>query len=239
MSARRSLAIARHALQTNLRAPFTWTGALLLFAVALLGPVISLKNHGVWRLDTDLLGTGFAFGALFVIRSGLVDQRTGGLQEFLRENFVTPLEHMAGVILSLMATWLAFSLLTFLVALLLSGGDAGLAAWTVWLLLLTTGMLLPVVLVVECVSDLRTPLFVPGFIYFAAIFTMAGLVGSQRAAHLMALNADRSWPPSSLPLATRAAVSLGVGLTLVLVGTWLRARRRERRRAAAESSAWS
>ncbi len=235
MSVRRSLALARHAFHTNLMAPFTWTGGILLFVVALLGPVISLKNHGVWGFDSGLLGTGFAFGALFVFRSGLAEQRTGGLQAFLRENFVTPLEHVTGAVLSLLATWIAFSVLAFLVGLLLSGGDAGLAAWTVWLLLLTTGMLLPPVLMVESVSDLRTPLFVPGFVYVAAIFTMAGLLGSQRTAEIMALNSDRSWPPSSLPLATRTAVALGAGLALVLAGTWLRSRRRARRRRAAET----
>lgn len=234
MSAR-SLALARHAFHTNLRTPFSWAGGILLFVVALLGPAISLKHHGVWRFDADLFGTGFAFGALFVMRSGLVDQRAGGLQEFLRENFVTPLEHMTGAVLSLMATWLGYSLLGFLVALLLSGGDAGLAAWTTWLFLLTTGMLLPLLLMVECVSDLRTPLFVPGFIYFATLFTLSGMLGYQHTADLMALNADRSWPPSSLPLATRAAVALVTGLTFVLAGTWLRSRRRERRRRVAES----
>lgn len=233
MSIRRTMALARHAFHTNLLTPFTWAGGLLLVAVALLGPVISLTRHGVWGFDADLLGTGFAFGALFVIRSGLVEQRAGGLQDYLRENFVTPLEHMAGVTLSLLATWIGYACFGFLVALLLSGGDAGLAAWTVWLLLLVTGLLLPFVLMVECVSELRTPLFVPGFLYFAALFTLSGLLGYQRTSDLMAMNADRAWPPSSLPLAMRAAISLIAGLALVFAGTWLRSQGRDRRRQAA------
>lgn len=234
MSVRKSLALAGHAIGTNLRQPFTWAGAALLVAVSLLGPAVSIQNHGVWGFDADLLGTGFAFGALFVMRSGLVEQRIGGLQEFLRENFVTPVEHMGGMILSLLATWLLYTAVAFLVALLLSGGDLGLAAWSVWLLMLTSGLLLPFVLMVECVSELRTPLAVPGFVYFATLFTLAGLVGYERTADLMALNADRSWPPSSIPLAFRAGASLVGGIGLVFAATAVRARGRVRRRRAAD-----
>lgn len=234
---RRVLALARHSVHTNLRTPFTWTGAALLVAVSLLGPVISLRNHGTWSFDPEMLGTGFAFGALFVVRSGLVEQRTGGLQDFLRVNFITPSQHVLAAVLSLTATWLLYSAWAFAVALALSAGDAGLAAWTVWLLALTLGMLLPYALMVECASDLRTPLFVPGFIYFAGLFILAAALGYQRMAELLGLNADRAWPASSLPLAARAGVSLVVGFALVLLLTRVRARGRRAREVRARGAA--
>lgn len=226
---RRVAALARHSVHTNLLTPFTWTGAALLVAVSLIGPAVSLRNHGLWVFDTEMLGTGFAFGALFVIRSGLVEQRTGGVQDFLRVNFMTPLEHVSAAVLSLVATWLLYGAFALLIALTLSVGDIGLAAWTVWLLLLTSGMLLPFVLMVECVSDLRTPLFVPGFVYFAAMFALAAAVGYQEMAALLGLTADRAWPPSSLPLAARAAICLFAGFALVLVLVRLRGTGRARR----------
>ena len=225
---RRVLALARHSVHTNLRTPFTWAGAALLIAVSLLGPVIALRNHGGWAFDPEMLGTGFAFGALFVVRSGLVEQRMGGLQDFLRVNYLTPSEHVLAAVLSLTATWLLYTAFALAVALVLSG-DAAWAAWTVWLLALTLAMLLPFALMVECASDLRTPLFVPGFIYFAALFALAAALGYQRMAALLGLNADRAWPASSLPLAARAGVSLVVGFALVLLVTWARARGRRRR----------
>ena len=229
---RRALAVVRHSVHTNLRTPFTWTGAGLLLAVSLLGPVISLRNHGTWALDPEMLGTGFAFGALFVVRSGIVEQRTGGLQDYLRVNFISPSEHVLAAVLSILTAWLGYSAYAFAVGVALSGGDIGLAAWTVWLLALTLGMLLPFALMVECASDLRTPLFVPGFVYFAGLFALAAALGYQRMAGLLGLNADRAWPPSSLPLALRAGVSLVVGFALILVVTWARGlprRQRERR----------
>ena len=226
---RRVLALARHSVDTNLRTPFTWTGAALLLAVALLGPLIALRNHGTWTFDPEMLGTGFAFGALFVVRSGIVEQRMGGLQDFLRVNFISPSEHVLAAVLSLSVIWLLYSAYAFAVGLALSGGDVGLAAWTVWLLALTLGMLLPFALMVECASDLRTPLFVPGFIYFAGLFALAAALGYQRMAVLLGLNADRAWPPSSLPLATRAAVSLVAGFAVVMLVAWARGRRRRRR----------
>lgn len=229
---RRVLAVARHSVHTNLRTPFTWMGAALLVTVSLLGAVISLRNHGSWALDPEMLGTGFAFGALFVVRSGIVEQRVGGLQDFLRVNFITPSEHVLAAVLSLTAAWLLYTAFAFAVALVLSGGDVGWAAWTVWLLALTLGMLLPFALMVECASDLRTPLFVPGFIYFAGLFALAAALGHQRMAGLLGLNADRAWPASSLPLAGRAGVSLLGGFAVVLLVAWARAqgrRRRERR----------
>ncbi|HUG40176.1 MAG TPA: hypothetical protein VMM12_06820 [Longimicrobiales bacterium] len=226
---RRVLALAGHAVHTNLLTPFTWTGAVLLLGVSLLGPAISLRNEGVWAFDPEMLGTGYAFGALFVIRSGLVEQRMGGLQDFLRVNFVTPVEQVTAAVLGLLATWVLYAGCALLIALVLSLGDLGLAAWTVWLLFLTTGILLPFALMVECVSDLRTPLFVPGFVYFAAMFALAAALGYQRMAALLGLTADRAWPPSSLPLAARAALSLAAGFALVLVLTWTAGRGRARR----------
>lgn len=234
---RRTLALARHSVGTNLRTPFTWTGATLLLAVSLLGPVISLRNHGTWAFDPEMLGTGFAFGALFVIRSGIVEQRTGGLQDFLRVNFISGSEHVLAAVLSLAASWLLYTAYAFAVGVVLSRGDVGLAAWTVWLLSLTLGMLLPFALMVECVSDLRTPLFVPGFIYFAGLFALAAALGYQRTAELLGLNADRAWPPSSLPLARRAGISLLVGFALILLVTRARGGRRRQRERRARAAA--
>ena len=233
---RRVLALAHHSVHTNLRTPFTWTGAALLPLVALLGPLISLRNHGAWAFDPEMLGTGFAFGALFVIRSGLVEQRMGGLEDFLRVNFISATEHMLAAILSLAATWLLYTACAFAVAVVLSGGDVGLAAWTVWLLALTLAMLLPFALMVECTSDLRTPLFVPGFIYFAGLFALAAALGYRRMAALLGLDADPAWPPSSLPLAARAAASLVVGFALILLTTWARGRPRREREKRARSA---
>ena len=42
-----------------------------------------------------------------MLRSGLEEQRETGLADFLRHNLVSPLEHAAGSVLGLLATWLA------------------------------------------------------------------------------------------------------------------------------------
>ena len=224
---RRTLALAGYALHANLLAPFTWTGAALVPGIALLGSLAALVQEGAWSYQPALLAVGFVLGAIFVIRSGLVEQRTGGLQDFLRTDFVSPAVHMSAAVLSLVATWLLFSAYTFIVALVLSGGDAGGAAWSAWTLSLRLGMLLPFVVMVEAAADVKTPLVVPGALYFALLFAVALFVGAPEAVELLGLDTDRAFPwRSSRPLAIRTAVSLVAGFALVLAGTAVRGRKR-------------
>lgn len=219
------MAVARYALHTNLLTPFTWVGLALLAVVTLLGPAASVTSQGTWSFQPGLLGTGFVFGALFVFRSGLVEQRMGGLQTFLRENFISPMEHVLGAIISLLATWVGFALCTFLLALAVSAGDVGMAAWMAWVLFLASGLMLPFVLLVEAVSELRTPLFVPAFMYFAALLVMSAWLGQPRTSAILGLELDPARPSSSIPLAARTAAVLLLGFAAVLAGTWARARR--------------
>ncbi|HSH44907.1 MAG TPA: hypothetical protein VK966_03570 [Longimicrobiales bacterium] len=229
MSIRRTLAVARYAFAANWRTPITWAGPAVLLGVTLLGPAVSLKNHGQWGFDETLLVAGYAFGALFALRSGLADHRIHGLDDFLRENFITPAEHMAAAFLCLAANLLAMLACMVVAGLAISLGDIGAVAWLTWMALLMTVLMLPFVLMVESASDLRTPLFVPAFAYLISMFVLVILVGFERTAGILALNADRTWPPSSLPLAGRAAFSLVVGLALVSAFTWIRSRPRQRR----------
>lgn len=236
MSPRRVVALARHAVHANLAMPFTWCGGAVVAGAALLGPVLSLWRFDTWALDGDLLGTGFAFGALFVVRSGIAEQRTGGLQDFLRLNFVTPLEHVAAAALSIVASWLVLAAFTWAGGAALSPGDVRAVTWTVWILLLGLGMLLPFALMVECASDLRTPLVIPGFVYFATLLTLGATMGPHEATALFGLNTDPASFRSSLPLAARAGVLFAAGTALVLGGTALRGRRARRRRRSARAA---
>ena len=233
---RRILGLARHAVHANLSMPFTRAGAALVAGVVLLGAILSLTREGRWALDADLLGTGLAFGAIFVIRSGLVEQRMGGLQDFLRVNFVTPLEHMAASVLSLVAAWLALGAWTWLVGVVVSLGDIGTVSWTVWVTMLVLGILLPFTLMIECVTDLRTPFVIPGFVWVAGLLTLGVTIGTQETITLLGLNTDPAWFPSSYPLVRRTLVTLALGFALVLAGTAIRGRARRRRELAARES---
>lgn len=226
MSIARISALARFAIRTNLRAPVTRGGLLALAAIAALGPIGSSTSGRGWALDADLLFYGYLTGALFVLRSGLEQQRGSGLLTYLRHNFASPMEHALGMVLSLLGSWLLLSATAFLLALLLSAGDIGAAAWYTWVFGLAAATLLPFVLMVESVASFRIPMLVPVLGYLALIIVVSIALDPERMVAILGFGADRSDPASSLRLAVRTGAALSVGLAAFLGGTWARSRRR-------------
>jgi hypothetical protein len=228
VSARRCFALARFAFRANARSAMARGGVAAFLLIALLGPFISLRNGQGWVLDEDMLFLGFIVGALFALRSGLEQQRESGLQTFLRHNLATPLEHAAGGVLALLATWLLLAVLMFVVALVCSAGDPGTAAWQAWVWGLWLGVLLPFLLFTETFSTLRIPLVLPLIAYFALIITLVFTLGEPRALLLLGTRADPAHPLTSLNLAGRAATVLVLGLAGYLAAVHARARVRSR-----------
>lgn len=220
----RSVALGRYALAANFRAPLARIGLVLVVVLALIGLLSQILRDGGWKVDPPFLFYGYALGGIFVVRSGLAEQREGELQTFLRLNFVTPVVHMLGAILSVLGSWLILTGFTFIVAAALSAGDVRMAAWFAWSYGLRIGMLLPLVLMVESVSTLRIPLFLPGVVWFAALITLTGVVGEERAIAIMSPAVEAGDFGSTVPIAVRAAGALVVGFLLVLAGTAARAR---------------
>lgn len=224
MKARRVAALGRYALANNLRTPHTWVGFALLAAIALLGAYTRYRSTGAWTLHHRFLANGTYIAAVFVLRSGIVAQREGGLQTFLRSNLTTPGEHVAGAVASLLGAWMLVTAAAFLAAFLIPGAGFRLAGWHAWTLALQVGLLLPFVLLTELVSAIEVPLLVPGLtwvVLFMAAYTVFGADG------ILWIN-----PPtqpgsfaSTAPLIVRLAMSCGVGFGAVLTGVVLWNRR--------------
>lgn len=219
-----SLALARFAFRTNLRAPASVGGVLALVAIAALGPMGSWSSGRGWGLEPDLLFYGYLTGALFVVRSGLEQQREGGLATYLRHNFALPLEHALGMVISLLGSWLALTAVMFALALLASAGDLGSAVWYTSIFGLSLAMLLPFVVMVEAVAALRIPMLVPVLGYLVLIIVLAIMVGEERMVAILGMGVERGDPASLLRLAVRSAAVLVAGLAVFLGASWARGR---------------
>lgn len=221
----RSAALARYALATNVRTPYTWAGAVLFLALTLLGLYSSARRGDGWVLDASLLFDAGLVAAVFGVRSGLITQRTGGLQTFLRTNFMTPAEHMAGAMASLVGSWLLVCAAIFTASWLLPGGGLEEAAWNTTLFAVRTGVLLPFVIVAESVTTVEIPFFLPGLAYFGLLITLVVGWGEMEALALLAPPMDRGDWSSAVPAALRVVVILPLGSGAILVATWWRGRR--------------
>jgi hypothetical protein len=220
----RGLALARFAVRTNLRAPASVGGMLALVATAALGPIGSWSSGRGWGLEPDLLFYGYLTGALFVVRSGLEQQREGGLATYLRHNFTPPLEHALGMVLSLLGSWLALTGVMFLLALAASAGDLGASVWYTSLFALSLAMLLPFVIMVEAVASLRIPMLVPVLGFLAVVIILAIAVGEERMVAILGMRVERGDSIGLLRLAGRVMAVVAVGLAVFLGATRVRAR---------------
>lgn len=222
---RRIGALARYALAGILRTPYTWVAAVLLVAMALLGLYSSARRGLGWQLSTAFLADGALLAAVFGLRSGLIDQRVSGVGTFLRMNLVTPTEHMAGMAVSLVGSWLLLCAALFTLATVLPGGGPATAAWETWLFVLRTLPLLPLVLVMETASDIQLPFFVPALLWVAAALVLIALLGEARAMAVVNPPVVHLDYASTLPRAARAAAG-PVGCAVILLATRLTAGRR-------------
>lgn len=225
MSLSRSTALAAFAIRANLRSAISRGGLVAFAAIAALGPILSWRNGQGWVLDPDLLFYGYLTGALFVLRSGLEQQRESGLLTYLRHNFATPVEHAVGAVLALLGGWLLLTTLVFLLGIACSAGDVGAAAWYAWTFGLALSLLLPFVVAVESVAAFRIPLILPVIGYLALMVVLALTIGEERMVGILGISADRADPASSLRLAARAGLVVPTGLALFVAVTWVSARR--------------
>jgi hypothetical protein len=217
--------VARHAVATNAATPLTWIGLLAFAFTATVGLASSHARDGVLAIDPPFLFYGGVVGAILALRSGLSAQREGGLDTFLRLNFMSPLAHTGGIVLGLLGSWALFCAFAFVLALLLSGGEVATAAWYAWSLGLRIGMLLPFVIVVEATSSLRIPLFVPTAAWFALLIGLSLAVGEDRAVALMSPPVELGDFRSTLPILARSASVMAVGFGVLMAASGLRSRR--------------
>lgn len=224
MRARRVLALARYAVAGTLRTPYTWVGAILLPGLTAVGLYSSARRGAGWVLDPSFLFDGAILAAVFGIRSGLITQRTTGLQTFLRANFVSPAEHMAAAILSLAATWLAVCSAVFILALVLPGAGLADAAWHATVFALRTGVLVPFVIVAESFTTIQLPFFLPGLAYVALVMVLVVALGEVPALTLLAPPVSPATLSPTHPAVLRLAAALGVGFPALVLATHLRAR---------------
>lgn len=225
MTLRRTAALARYALANNLRTPYTTVGGILFLALSLLGLWGSARAGDGWVVDPSLAADGALLAAVFGIRSGLIAQRTGGLQTYLRMNFVSPVEHMAGAIAGLLASWLLVCAALFAVILVFPGGGLTEAAWQTTVFGLRTGVLLPFVVAVESVTTIDIPFFLPGIAYFGLLMVLVFTLGEVEAVAALAPPMEAYEYGSTVPSLLRVAVVLPVGFGAVLAATWARWRR--------------
>jgi hypothetical protein len=218
----RSLALAAFALRTNLRSPVSLGGLAAFVAIAGLGPVGSWRTGAGWALDADLLFYGYLTGGLFVLRSGLEQQRETGLDVFLRHNLASPVEHAIGAVLALLGSWLLLTGLLLALALASSAGDAGAALWYTWVFALGIALLVPFVPPVESVATLRIPFILPVLGFLALIVGLSLAVGEAEMVAILGVGAERPEPASSLRLALRVAIVMPAVLGLFVVVAGLR-----------------
>lgn len=222
----RVMALAGFAIRANFRSAVTRGGLAAMVAVGAVGPVVGWRSGRGWSLDPELLVYGYIVGSIFVLRSGLEEQRVRGLMTFLRQNFVSPVEHAAGAVLALLGSWAALTGGLFATALAVGGSPAE-AVWYAWVCGLGVAVLLPFVLMVETVAELRIPMFLPVLGYLALAVVLSLWLDPQRMVAILGVAADPAHPASSLRLAARAVVVLSLGIGVFLAGT--RAKGRGRR----------
>ena len=225
MRTRRIAALARYALANNLRTPYTWVGAALFLALALLGLWGSARGGDGWVIDPSLAFDGALLAAVFGVRSGLIAQRTGGLQTYLRMNFTTPVEHMTGAAISLVAAWLLVCAALFLINLLLPGGGLRLAAWQASFFALRTGVLIPFVLIAESVTTIDIPFFLPALAWFGLLILLVFSLGEVEAVAVLAPPVRSYDYATLLPSLQRMAGAWVVVFPVVLATAWKGGRR--------------
>jgi hypothetical protein len=225
----RTMAMGWFAMRANLRSPMALGGLVACVLVATLGPLLSWTGGRGWLLEGDLLFYAYLVGGLFVLRSGLEQQREGGLQSYIRHNLATPVEHALGAVWALLGAWLLLTGLLFLLGLLLSMGDVATAAWYAWTFGLGLSLFLPFTLMVESVSSFRIPLVLPLILYMALAVGLALTVGEARTTVILGISADRSDPASSLRLAARAALVAPLGFIVFVAAVRIRTGRAARR----------
>lgn len=224
MRARRIVALARYAAANNLRTPYTWVGGLLLLAMALLGLWSSARSGDGWGLDPSMTVDGALLAAMFGIRSGLIAQRTGGFQTYVRMNFASPMEHMAGAIGALLVSWLLVCAGLFVLCLVLPGGGLAEAAWEASAFAARTGLLLPFVIMAESVTTIEIPFFLPALLYFAILVVLTLTIGEVEAITAFAPPVHPLDYGTLTPHVVRLAISWTAGFGAILGTVWIRAR---------------
>ena len=221
---RRAVAIARFAVALNLRTPYTWVGGGLFVALAVLGLYASARAGRGWVLDPGLVVDGALLAAVFGVRSGLIVQRTSGLRRYLLESFASPVEHAAGMILSLLVSWALVC--AGVLVLVLSGGGPAAAAWHAAAFALRTGVLLPFVLLTESITTVDLPFFVPGLAYVGLIMVLVLTLGEVESLAVLAPPMTPGDWGSTVPSLIRLVTVAGGGFGVVLLGVWIRERSR-------------
>ena len=225
MSARRIAALARYALANNLRTPYTRVGAVLFLALTLLGLWGSARAGDGWVIDPSLTFDGALLAAVFGVRSGLIAQRTGGLQTYLRMNFTTPVEHVGGAAVSVVAAWLLVCAGLFLVSLILPGGGLRVAAWQASFFALRTGVLIPFVLITESVTTIDIPFFLPALAWFGLLILLVFSLGEVEAMAALAPPVRRYDYLTLVPSLQRVAIVWAVVFPGMLAAAWKGGRR--------------
>lgn len=219
---RRTAALARFAVASNLGRWMTRGGLIAGVAVMALGSFLSVQQGAGWRFDDDFGFMGFFVMALFAVRSGLEDQRELGLTTFTAHNLAHRHEHALGFLGAALAVWGVVSLAGFLGIVIASGGDFGTAAWIILAWGLRLLLLLGCVPLVEAVASVRLPLILPAFAYLGTIVTLTLVLSEERAFTLIAIT-QLGDLGSYAPLAGQAAASLLVTSALFVTAYSARA----------------
>lgn len=216
--------MTRYSMAGILRTPYTWVAGALLLAVVGLGMYSSARQGIGWQLSPSFLADGALLAAVFGLRSGLIDQRTAGLQGFLRMNLITPVEHMGAAMISLLGTSLLLCSALFALALVLPGGGFATAAWQTWLFGLRIFPLLPFTLVMESVSSIQLPFFVPALLWVGLVLVLVAVLGEGQAIALVSPPVVPGDYGSTAPRIARALIIGAAGFTVVLSATRVRGR---------------
>lgn len=206
-SLRRTAALARFAVASNLGRWMTRGGLIAGAAVMALGSFLSVQQGTGWTFDDDFGFMGFFVMALFAVRSGLEEQRELGLTTFTTYNLASRLEHALGFVLATLAIWGIVSLAGFLGIVIASGREIGAAAWIAagWGLRLL--VLVGFVPLVEALASVRLPLILPALAYLGMIVVLTLLLTEERAFAWIVIT-ERGDLASYAPLAAQAAASL-------------------------------
>ena len=215
MRARQTFALGGFALQCSIRSRIAIGGIIMGCAVMVLGAVVGIFNDLSWRFDPDFGFFGFLLMALFLVRSGLEEQRELGMADFFRQNFVTPTEHGLSLILTVLGASGVCCGITFVAILLISVGDVGLAIWAVGAWGTRLLLLVGVVPAVERLAPVRLPLLVPAMVYLVLV-VMATLVLPEDSALALFVPVGRGDVPALGRLARQVGMVLPLSCLLSL-----------------------
>lgn len=190
-------ALAADALRRRLQGRMACLAGLFFVLVLIAGHAPGWRYGEIAAEGDRWFGFGYIAAAAMVVRLGWADDRVRGFDEYLTVNFVHARDYLGAKLLALLGTIAAAGAFGFLAALAISGGDPVYAGWYAAAYSIEAALLVPLIVGIECASDVTVPAPAAILVFFVAALIAEPLVGIERLMTWIGLP-DRPYDPAQL-----------------------------------------